>query len=131
MSLPTKGLPHGPYIVVANKNPELLDFMVSTLREKDYCVFQAYDGIAAHELTLALRIINLLITNTQMPGLRGPELVRQVRHEMPALPILYIKNQGHPDPRLSDRLPANVPTLTEPFTAEQLMTVVRRQVVDD
>jgi DNA-binding response OmpR family regulator len=97
--------------------------MVRTLRAADHCVFQAYDGLAAFELALALRDIDLLITNTQMPGLNGPELIRHVRAALPTLPILHVKNQGQS--KAADGLPADVPTLHEPFTADQLLAAVR------
>jgi two-component system OmpR family response regulator len=120
----------GPHVVVADEKPDLLGFMVGTLRDADYCVFQAYDGLAAYELALSLRAIDLLITNTRMPGLNGPELIKHVRSELPNLPILYIRNQDHTGP-LPDGLPANVPTLAEPFTAEQLLAAVHKLVVND
>jgi two-component system OmpR family response regulator len=98
--------------------------MVRTLRAADHCVFQAYDGQAAFELALALRDIDLLITNTRMPGMNGPELIRFVRAQLPTLPILYIKNEDQPA-QVPSGLPANVPILREPFTAEQLLAAVR------
>ena len=121
-SLPL-GPEQGAHIVVADEKPELLTMMVRTLRSADHCVFQAYDGQAAYELALALRDIDLLITNTEMPGLKGPELIRRIRALLPALPILYIKNQEKST--VGDGLPADVPTLSEPFTAEQLLAAVR------
>jgi DNA-binding NarL/FixJ family response regulator len=78
----------------------------------------------ALELTLALRVVDLLVTNTRMPGLNGPELIRHVREEMPNLPILYIANKGT-KPGISDGLPANVPTLRERFSRDELLEAVR------
>jgi two-component system cell cycle sensor histidine kinase/response regulator CckA len=98
--------------------------MVRTLRRADHCVFQAYDGQAAFELVLALRNIDLLVTNTKMPGLNGPELIRHVRALLPALPILYVRNAGS-GATLPDGLPPDIPTLSEPFTAEQLLAAVK------
>ena len=109
---------------MADEKAVLLDMMVRTLRAADHCVFQAYDGQAAYELALALRDIDLLITNTRMPGMNGPDLIRYVRAELPMLPILYIQNKEQP-PQAPPGLPANVPTLREPFTAEQLLAAVR------
>jgi DNA-binding response OmpR family regulator len=97
--------------------------MVRTLRSADHCVFQAFDGQAAFELALALRDIDLLITNTRMPGMNGPQLIRHVRALLPTLPILYIKN-AEGSATVPDGLPADVPTLNEPFTAEQLLAAV-------
>jgi DNA-binding response OmpR family regulator len=119
---PVRALQGGPHIVIADELPPLLDFMVRTLRGADYCVFQAYDGLSAYELTLGLRVVDLLITNTKMPGLSGPELIHQIRRQLPALPILYIRNPGA-GPLAS--LPPDVITLEDPFTPEQLLAAVR------
>jgi DNA-binding response OmpR family regulator len=119
------GLHHGAHIVVADEKPALLEMIVRTLRSTNHCVFQAHDGLAAFELTLALRDIDLLITDTRMPGLNGPALVRQVRAKLPELPILYIQNNDQWGNTLPDGLPADVPTLREPFTAQQLLDEVR------
>jgi CheY-like chemotaxis protein len=112
------------YIVVADEKPVLLEMMVRTLRAADHCVFQASDGQAAFELALSLQDINLLITNTQMPGMNGPELIRRVREILPTLPILYIKNKA-PNTTAPGRLPPDIPILSEPFTAEQLLGAVK------
>ncbi|HEV7365949.1 MAG TPA: response regulator [Gemmatimonadales bacterium] len=116
-------LHQGAHIVVADEKPALLEMMVNSLRSDDHCVFQAYDGMAALELALGLKTIDLLVTNTQMPGLSGPELIRHVRARLPALPILYIQNQGQPP--ITKDLPPDVPTLREPFTREELQEAVR------
>jgi CheY-like chemotaxis protein len=104
--------------------------MVETLRSADHCVFQAYDGMAALELTLALQRVDLLITNTRMPGLQGPELIHEVRQRRPSVQILYVKNLQPPD-EIPMKMPPNVPILAEPFTAEQLLAAVRRLLVSD
>jgi DNA-binding response OmpR family regulator len=104
--------------------------IVDTLRKENHCVFQAYDGLAALELALNLRTIDLLRTNTSMPGLNGPQLIRQVRKELPTLPILYVKNLDSPEAP-PDGLPPDVPTLREPFTAEQLLSAVKPLLVRD
>lgn len=125
MTSPPSGLRHGAHIVVADEKPALLDMMVRTLRAADHCVFQAYDGLAALELVLALRDIDLLITNTRMPGLNGAELIRKVRAKLPKLPILYVRNLEHSQGKIPDGLPPEVTILREPFTAEQLLSAVR------
>jgi DNA-binding response OmpR family regulator len=116
--------------VCADRKRELLEMIVDTLRKEDHCVFQAYDGLAALELAINLRTIDLLITNTSMPGLNGPALIRQVREQLPALPILYVRNLDSPEAP-PEGLPPDVPTLSEPFTAEQLLSAVRPLLARD
>jgi DNA-binding response OmpR family regulator len=77
------------------------------------------------ELCLGLRIVDLLITNTKMPGLSGPMLIQQVRQELPTLPILYVRNRGQLLASAPEGLPADVPTIAEPFTVDQLLDAVR------
>ena len=127
---PSRGPHAGPYIVVADEDPELLDAMVQTLRGTGYCVFQAYNGRAAYDLALHLKTVDLLITNTRMPGLQGPELIRYVRERLPELPILYIRNGDQPATP-PDALPADVPTLAEPFSGTQLVDAVRELLARD
>ena len=73
---------------------------------------------------MGLKNIDLLITNTRMPGLDGPTLIREVRARLPGLPILYIKNQGRT--AAPDGLPPDVPTLQEPFSRDELLAMVRK-----
>jgi CheY-like chemotaxis protein len=73
---PAPRFPTGPHIVVADESPELLDFMVATLRSAGCCVYQAQDAIAALEMTLGLGTIDLLITDASRPRVKGPELIR-------------------------------------------------------
>lgn len=109
----------------ADRDRELLDFIVQTLREADHRVYQAQDGLAALELSLALRHIDLLITNTYLPGLDGPQLIHRVRAQLPGLPILYIQNADAEHHGAPQGLPPDVPTLRQPFTADQLLEGVR------
>lgn len=114
----------GAYIVCADEKPDILELLISTLRQADHCVFAAYDGLAALELVGGLRNIDLLITNTRMPGMNGPQLIRQVRAEFPHLPILYVKNREAGD-GIPEGLPDDVPVLAEPFTGEQLLAAIQ------
>lgn len=129
--MPTVSRLHqGAYIILANQKPSLLEMMVEALQRDDHCIFRAYDGLAARDLALSLKQINLLITDTNTPGLRGPELVRELRGSKPELPTLYIKNLESPvNP--PGALPPDVGTLAEPFTAEQFLAAVRPAGVRD
>jgi Response regulators consisting of a CheY-like receiver domain and a winged-helix DNA-binding domain len=83
-----------------------------------YPVFQAYDGRAAIELCFELPDIRLLILNTHVDGLNSLALIERVRDRHPGIPILHI------DTHRDDGLPTDIPTLTEPFTAAELMECV-------
>jgi CheY-like chemotaxis protein len=107
-------------IIVADNKAAMVCTLTATLRAAGQCVFAAYDGEAALELFVQLADIDLLITNTHLGNVHGPELVRRVREIRPDLPILHVLQAGDPD---SD-MPPDVPTLREPFTSNQLLLKV-------
>ena len=115
--------PHSPTwrIVVTDDDPNLMAFLVETLRDAGHCVFAAYDGRSACELALLIPDLALLVTNTRWGAVTNRELIKQVRSKRPELPILHI---GEPMPN-PDGLLDDVPALPPPFSAEQLLAKVR------
>ena len=109
--------PEGRRIVICDYNALLLS-VTGLLRMSGYCVFQAHDGLAADELCRELPDIELLVLNTFGTGTDTPSLIRTVRASHPWLPVLHI---GASVPA---GLPADVPTLAESFTAEELLGAV-------
>ena len=111
----------GRRIVICDYNALLLS-VTGLLRMSGFVVFQAYDARAALELCAELPNIELLILNTTGTGTDSPTLVRQIRQQHPSLPVLHI------GPSALEGMPANVPTLQESFSAEQLLAAVRAQL---
>jgi CheY-like chemotaxis protein len=85
---------HGPAkgwrIIVTDDNTSKLTTLTETLRSAGHCVFAAYDGLAALELVVLLPDIDLLITNTRLGVVDGPELMRRTREMRPDMPILHV-----------------------------------------
>jgi CheY-like chemotaxis protein len=104
-------------IIVTDNKPAMVCTLTETLRAAGQCVFAAYDGEAALELFIQLPRIDLLITNTYLGTVHGPELVRRVREIRPDMPILHVMQTGDPD----GDMPPDVPTLRAPFTPNQLL----------
>jgi DNA-binding response OmpR family regulator len=107
----------GRRIVICDYNALLLS-VTGLLRLSGYCVFQAHDGYAAQELCLELPRIDLLILNTFGTGIDTSELVRGLRAVKPGFPVLHIGMSE------VEGLPADVPTLLEMFTPEDLLESV-------
>lgn len=117
-------VPPGPRegwrIIVTDDNPDKLFALTNTLREAGHCVFAAYDGESALELVAQLPRIDLLITNTRLGFVDGPELMRRTRELRPGMPILHVVHRGTSE----EAGPPDVLTLREPFTPIQLLTAV-------
>jgi hypothetical protein len=108
----------GRRIVICDYNALLLS-VTGLLRMSGYAVFQAHDGYAAQELCVSLPNIELLVLNTYGTGIDVGELCRNVRSSRHGLPILHIGSTTPPG------LPADVPTLSESFNADSLLSTVR------
>jgi DNA-binding response OmpR family regulator len=111
----------GRRIVICDYNA-LLQSVTGLLRMSGYCVFQAHDGLAAQELCIELPKISLLILNTYGTGIDVGDLIRDARAAKPGLPVLHIGSDIPPG------LPADVPTLPEPFTPDDLLLAVKALV---
>ena len=107
----------GRRIIICDYNALLMS-VTGLLRMSGYRVFQAYDADAVKELCLQLPDIDLLILNTFGSGVDLRELVRHVRKSSPRLPVLHIGADTPAD------LPADVPTISEQFTADHLLMAV-------
>jgi DNA-binding response OmpR family regulator len=108
----------GRRIVICDYNALLLS-VTGLLRMSGYCVFQAHDGRAAQELCIQLPEIALLVLNTYGTGIDVGDLIRDARAAKPGLPVLHIGSD------IPAGLPADVPTLPEPFTPDELLLAVQ------
>lgn len=115
----------GSYIVVADEDRAIANFVIDTLEADGHSVFWAYDGISAVQLALGLKVCHLLISNSRVGGQAGVDLINDLRERLPWLSILYLANDARSSRDLERQLPADVPILREPFTGEALLSAVR------
>lgn len=121
MASAAHGSREGRRIVVTDDSRSKLSVVTDALREAGHCVFAAYDGASALELVVQLPFIDMLVTNTRLGVVDGPELMRRAREARPGLPIIHVLHHGADEVAT----PPDVLTLREPFTAEQLLAAVR------
>lgn len=105
-------------VLVVDDEPALLNLMAMKLRRTGWRVHTA--ASAAEALEIAGRLachLNLLVTDIQMPGMRGDELIRRIRKACPHVDVLAITGAL---PEFARGLP-NIPFLQKPFQMEQLL----------
>ena len=113
-----------PLILVVDDEPALRAMIARTLEADGFGVVMASDGLEAWGLLeegngpFALLLVDLV-----MPRWDGTTLIRRVRAEQPAQPILIIT--GRREPELRGGVSQNIPVLLKPFTQSDLRRAVR------
>jgi DNA-binding response OmpR family regulator len=126
MNSPASGGFDSQRIVVADEDLAVATFVVETLREDGHAVFHGLDGLSAVQLVDALDECHLLLSDMRgVDGIAALDLLAELRRRRPAFPIVYIANVGRSTPELEAQLPAGVPILREPFTADELRALTR------
>jgi len=105
------------------------DIAAKSLRKKGYKVIEAEDGEEALEILEDSQTpFDLMISDVVMPGLGGPELLKQGREMLGDARIVFIS--GYAEEEFSDLLSEepDVTFLPKPFTLAQLAEKVKMEI---
>ena len=116
-------------ILVAEDERAVRHFVERVLTHAGYRVLTAANGAEALALARSLDHVDLLFTDMVMPGMRGPELAKELAAERPGLRTIYAS--GYTDDAMfrSQAAEGPPPYVAKPFTAEVLLARVR-EVLD-
>jgi two-component system, OmpR family, KDP operon response regulator KdpE len=111
-------------ILLVDDDPLTRHLYTKVLSRFGYQTETAEDGAAAWEV-LQANGFGLLITDNNMPGFSGIELVKKVRSARLALPVILVS--GNSPAAELDRYPwlQPVATLAKPFTSAELLGKVK------
>lgn len=116
-------------ILIAEDEPSLLKSLVFTLRRFHFQIVGIPDGIQAveHLINPKNEAYDLFITDIQLPGLSGFEVIDKMRAADVQIPILVITAYGD-QKVLSEISRRNINGyLTKPFTMDDLLQRVLQQ----
>ena len=114
--------------VLINEHDEgVLSALALLLRDSGYEVLESDDSEGALE-TIAGGSPDVLLTDVNMPGMTGVQLIKQVRRSHPGLGIIAMSGGGmHQNPELATTLAGIAGAdrvLEKPFTNESLLSDV-------
>jgi two-component system cell cycle sensor histidine kinase/response regulator CckA len=116
-------------ILIVEDQEALRELTAHILKTAGYNVLQAADGCSAIALSQQYAAtIDLVLCDVVMPGLSGPEVVKQVKLDRPGLRILYVT--GYAERTVFQTIELGAHVLSKPFTPDTLFRVVR-QVLDE
>ncbi|QID16802.1 response regulator [Nitrogeniibacter mangrovi] len=117
-------------IMLVDDSATILLSISGILSKEGYRVEKAASGAEALARFSAGGQVDLLITDLNMPGMNGIELIREVR-KLPAyrfMPILFLTTESQQDKRAEAKAAGASGWLVKPATADGLLRTVRMVV---
>ncbi len=112
-------------ILLVEDEDAVRSLVLRLLTDLGYTVLEARTGREALELAECSGAIHLLLTDTVMPEMSGPELVARLLESRPRLPVVHMSGYAEDAVGRFGEFPASSHFLPKPFTAAQLAAAVR------
>lgn len=114
-------------ILVADDEPMVLQLAQRALKSASYEVYTACDG---HQTLKLLDEFGgraaLFISDQNMPGPSGDELIARTRQRFPQMRFILTSGERDPDWHLQEELGAQLVVLTKPFSLSDLKQTAAR-----
>jgi CheY-like chemotaxis protein len=127
--MPDKNELSGVRLLLVDDDPAVREVTGLMLRELGCSVIEAGSGSEALVLLEQGVEIDIVAADVAMPGMNGPELVRQIRKRLPSIAVLLVT--GYADPALVDDAEGALVTLRKPFRQADLARAVERALDHD
>ncbi len=112
-----------PTVLVVEDDAEMRDLLGEVLLEASCRVLGAGDGEEALETFLRTEI-DVIVTDQMMPGMRGGELLEEVRRRRPDVPVIIITAFGSIESAVEAMKRGAYHYLTKPFRMEEFVATV-------
>jgi len=112
-------------VAVVDDDPAILRSLEDLLESADYAVHACLSGPALLQ-SGRLGDISCVISDVDMPGMDGFELLRLIHEARPGLPAVLITGYPETLPRLDHPGGGTPPVLTKPFDGRDLLAAVER-----
>jgi DNA-binding NtrC family response regulator len=116
-------------LLIVDDDFDMLEVLDRHLKQENYHTYKAGSVMEAIDI-LKHSSIDLLITDLQMPGMNGMELVKYVDDHYPEIPKLVITGYPSIDNALTAIKSGALDYLPKPFTKTELLTSVKKSLVN-
>jgi two-component system response regulator FlrC len=119
-----------PRILIVEDDPTLRMALLDTLEAADFQVFEACNGKEAL-LQLMHQDIDVIVSDVQMDGMDGNELLKATREKYPSVPFVMMTAHASVERAVAAMRDGATDYLQKPFEAASLVSTVTRNVRDD
>jgi DNA-binding NtrC family response regulator len=114
-------------LLIAEDDPDLRDLLQDDLEDAGYETVLATDGrVALAHIEREREFFDLLITDVNMPGLTGTELLAAMREQRAEAPVIVITAFGSVEQAVELVKAGAYQYLTKPFETVELLRVVAK-----
>lgn len=116
-------------ILAVDDSTSIRQLVAFTLKSSGYDVVEAVDGIDGLDKAKAASF-NLILTDQNMPGMDGLNLVRSLRAlaQYATTPILILTTESSDDMKSQGRAAGATGWLVKPFDPQKLVEVVKKVI---
>ena len=114
-------------ILIVDDNYDMLELLHRNLKAQNFHTYKASSVTEAIDI-LKYSSIDLLITDLQMPGINGIELIKYVQEHFPEIPKLVITGFPSVDSAVAAVKSGALDYLAKPFTNEELKKSVQNLI---
>lgn len=121
------GGPESKVILVVDDNDELREFVTQALELAGYQVLDSADGESTLEMLRQTEAIDLVLCDVILPGIRGGELVRQIRGIFPDVEVIFMSGYVSEDivnQDVAQIVASGGAFLQKPFLTRKLLATV-------
>ncbi|WPD25005.1 MAG: sigma-54 dependent transcriptional regulator [Candidatus Electrothrix scaldis] len=116
-----------PRILIVDDELSMRDFLKILFENEGYEVTVAADAASALDFA-DKEPFDIAITDIRMPGMSGLDLLAELKHRFPALPVVMITAYASPDDAVQAMRTGAFDYITKPFHVDELKKVVRTAV---
>lgn len=117
-------------ILVVEDDSELREALCDTLELAGFSYLEAEHAEAALDLLKAQQV-DMVVSDVNMPGMDGHQLLDQIKQHYPGLPVMLITAFGQVNKAVEAIKAGAVDYLMKPFDSAALISAVRRFAVGD
>lgn len=119
----------GEWILLVDDEPAILASVSGLLRSRNYRVLTAREGREALDVwRIHAAEVALVVTDTMMPGMGGPQLAGELRVVAPKLPLIATTGLENEEKVRDYAAQGVTDVIVKPYDPEEFMRLVRRKL---
>lgn len=113
------------HVLIVDDDEILRASIVDLLTDAGYMTYEAGNGSEALEVLARESAIDVVLTDVKMPGMDGPELLRQIRSKHPEVSVIMLTGYGTIDSAVEAMRDGALNYLLKPTNKRQLLEALQ------